>query len=113
MAYSAQHGSHSASQQTNSGHFDEGIEVAGYQHGQYPEHYNPPPVSAYTPEKEYDHSPTPITPTGTSRSDGKILGMKKGLFLTLLGIIILVLLGLIIGLGAGLGTKLSQTQSTR
>lgn len=116
MAFPAQHGGHSAPQQTNAGHFAEGLEVANYQHGQYPEHYNPPPAPVgHMAEKPYDHPP-PSAITGMSRSDrseGKILGMKKGLFLTVLGIIILLLLGLIIGLGAGLGTKLSQSQSTR
>lgn len=111
MAYSPQNGNPIASQQTNTGRFGEGIEVVSYQHGQYPEHYNPPPATAgYLPEKA-DARPSP-TINETPRSDSKILGMGKGLFLTVLGLIILVLLGLVIGLGAGLGTRLNETHST-
>lgn len=98
------------------GHFGEGMGTAGYQHGQYPEHYVPPPapLPGYSVEKNtnsdgYHAAPRPVS----AGSPGPmILGMKRKVFWVVLSIIFL-LLALVVGLGAGLGARVSYLESTQ
>ncbi|CAN8097510.1 unnamed protein product [Discula destructiva] len=93
-------------QKQSAGHFGEGIEPVVYQHGQYPEHYEPPPApsTAYAPEKGY-HEPLPAGARGAT-----ILGMTRKVFWVVL-VTVVVLLGLVVGLGAGLGARVNRLDS--
>lgn len=67
---------------------------------------------SYSPEKQYGPLPPTPGPSAISRTPEKgASGMKKTTFWILICAIV-VLVALVIGLGAGLGSKLAQANST-